>query len=145
MAGDQNVALMLMQVPIQHISDMENEFMAWFHVFLLDDVIEIVNGYFAGRRVRVTTCGLRYRFAGRGSMLASQSEICESIRNICRSLGDCLKCGLRGLRVARCELQLPNVEGLENSLAYAYGISMAYLCNSFVLSGIDFIFGMVLV
>ena len=26
---------------IQHISDMENEFMAWFHVFFLDDVIEI--------------------------------------------------------------------------------------------------------
>ena len=49
-----------------------------------------------------------------------------------------------GLRVARCELQLPNVEGLGNSLAYAYGVSMAYLCNSFVLSGIDFIFGMVL-
>ena len=45
MAGDQNVALMLMQVLIQHISDMENEFMAWFHVFFLDNVIEIV-GYF---------------------------------------------------------------------------------------------------
>ena len=41
MAGYQNVALMLMQVLIQHISDMENEFMAWFHVFFLDDVIEI--------------------------------------------------------------------------------------------------------
>ena len=60
MAGYQNVALMLMQVLIQHISDMENEFMAWFHVFFLDDVIEIgqlmgffekqaiprINGYF---------------------------------------------------------------------------------------------------
>ena len=48
MAGDQNVALMLMQVLIQHISDMENEFMAWFHVFFLDDVIEIgqLMGYF---------------------------------------------------------------------------------------------------
>ena len=42
-------------------------------------------------------------------------------------------------------MRLPNVEGLGNSLAYAYGVSMAYLCNSFVLSGIDFIFGMVLV
>ena len=41
MAGDQNVALMLMQVLIQHISDMENEFMAWFHVFFFDDVIEL--------------------------------------------------------------------------------------------------------
>ena len=50
-----------------------------------------------------------------------------------------------GLRVARCELQLPNVKGLGNSLGYAYGVSMAYLCNSFVLSGIEFIFGMVLV
>ena len=49
------------------------------------------------------------------------------------------------LRVARYELHLPNVEGLGNSLAYAYGVSMAYLCNSFVLSGINFIFGMVLV
>ena len=48
MAGDQNVALMLMQVLIQHISDIENEFMAWFHVFFLDDVIEIgqLHGYF---------------------------------------------------------------------------------------------------
>ena len=48
MAGDQNVALMLMQVLIQHISDMENEFMAWFHVFFLDDIIEIgqLMGYF---------------------------------------------------------------------------------------------------
>ena len=34
---------------IQHIiSDMENEFMAWFHVFFFDDVIEIrqLVGYF---------------------------------------------------------------------------------------------------
>ena len=34
---------------IQHIiSDMENEFMAWFHVFLFDDVMEIgqLVGYF---------------------------------------------------------------------------------------------------
>ena len=34
---------------IQHIiSDMENEFMAWFHVFFFDDVIEIgqLGGYF---------------------------------------------------------------------------------------------------
>ena len=60
MAGDQKVALMLMQVLIQHISDMKNEFMAWFHVFFVDDVIEIgqlmgyyekqaiprINGYF---------------------------------------------------------------------------------------------------
>ena len=48
MEGDQNVALMLMQVLIQHISDMENEYMAWFHVFFLDDVIEIwqLMGYF---------------------------------------------------------------------------------------------------
>ena len=45
MAGDQNVALMLIQVLIQHISDMEK---AWFHVFFLDDVIEIgqLMGYF---------------------------------------------------------------------------------------------------
>ena len=48
MAGDQNVASILMQVLIQHISDMENEFMAWFHAFFLDDVIEIgqLMGYF---------------------------------------------------------------------------------------------------
>ena len=60
MAGDQNVALMLMQVLIQHISDMENEFMVWLHAFFLGDVIEIgqlmsyfekqakprINGYF---------------------------------------------------------------------------------------------------
>ena len=48
MAVDQNVALMLMQVLIQHISDMENEFMAWFPEFFLDDVIEVgqLMGYF---------------------------------------------------------------------------------------------------
>ena len=60
MASDQNVALMLMQVLIQHFSDMENEFMTWFHVFFLDDVkdngqlvgylekqaIATINGYF---------------------------------------------------------------------------------------------------
>ena len=51
----------------------------------------------------------------------------------------------REMRVASREMRLPNVEGLGNSLAYAYSVSMAYLCNSFVLSGIDFIFGMVLV
>ena len=59
------------------------------------------------------------------------------------------RCGLQvarcGLRVARCGLRLANVEELENSLAYVYGVSMAYLCNSFVLNDIDFIFGMVLV
>ena len=50
------------------------------------------------------------------------------------------------LQVARCGLRLPNVEGLGNSLAYAYGVSMAYLCNSFALSGMSiYIFGMVLV
>ena len=54
------------------------------------------------------------------------------------------RCGCRS-RDAGCESRLPNVEGLGNSLAYAYGVSMAHLCNSFVLSGIDFIFGMVLV
>ena len=48
MAGDKNIALMLMQVLILHISDMKNEFMAWFQVFFLDDVIEIAQlmGYF---------------------------------------------------------------------------------------------------
>ena len=39
---------MLMQVLIQHISDIEKEFMAWFYVFFLEDVIEIwqLVGYF---------------------------------------------------------------------------------------------------
>ena len=37
------------------------------------------------------------------------------------------------MRVASSEMRLPNVEGLGNS--------MAYLCNSSVLSGIDVIFG----
>ena len=41
------------------------------------------------------------------------------------------------MRDAGCELRLPNVEGLGNSLAYAYGVSMVYLCNSFVLSSIS--------
>ena len=36
MAVDQNVALVSMQVLFQHISDMENEFMVWFHVFFLE-------------------------------------------------------------------------------------------------------------
>ena len=38
------------------------------------NITNVVNGYFAGRWVRVTTCG--YRFAGRGPMLAGQSQIC---------------------------------------------------------------------
>ena len=50
MARDQNVASMLvkMQVLIQHILEIETEFIAWFHVFFLDDVIEIgkLIGYF---------------------------------------------------------------------------------------------------
>ena len=48
MAGNQNVALMLMQVLVQHISNTKNEFMACFHVFFLDDVIKIgqLVGYF---------------------------------------------------------------------------------------------------
>ena len=60
MAGDQNVALMFMQVLIQHPWDIKNEFMALFQVYFLDDVIEIeqlmayfekqaiprINGYF---------------------------------------------------------------------------------------------------
>ena len=66
-------------------------------------------------------------------MLAGQSQIYAG------------RLELSKMRVARCELRLPNVEGLGSSMAYAYGLSMAYLCNSFVLSGIDFIFGMVLV
>ena len=54
MAGDQNVALMLMQVLIQLISNMENKFMAWFHVFFLDDVIEIgqLMGYFENQAIQ---------------------------------------------------------------------------------------------
>ena len=70
-----------------------------------------------------------------------------------------------GLRVARCRLQvmtcrlqvatcglrdaIPKYRGIGElsglRLWRIHGISMAYLCNSFVLSGIDFIFGMVLV
>ena len=48
MASDQNVALTLMQVLFQDISDLKNEFMAWFQVFFRDDVIEIgqLMGYF---------------------------------------------------------------------------------------------------
>ena len=38
----------------------------------------------------------------------------------------------RDMRVASREMRLPNVEGLGNSLVYAYGVSMAYLRNSFV-------------
>ena len=59
-------------------------------------------------------CG--YRFAGRGSMLAGQSQIYAGRLEIVKNAG--ARCGLR---VARCELRLPNVEGLGNSLAYAYG------------------------
>ena len=61
---------------------------------------------------------------------------------------------------ARDAVESPEGVGIGESLAYANGIAMgwplaylsgihrvpmAYLCNSFVLSGIDFIFGMVLV
>ena len=79
-------------------------------------------------RLQVVRC-----VAGREMRVASRETRLQVARCCCES------------RVARCELRLPNVEGLGNSLAYAYGVSMAYLCNSFVSSGIDFIFGMVLV
>ena len=48
MAGDQRVTLTLMQVLIQDIPDMENEFISWFQVFFREDVIEIgqIMGYF---------------------------------------------------------------------------------------------------
>ena len=61
---------------------------------------------------------------------------------------------------ARHAVESPEGIGIGESLAYAngvairwplaylwriHGVPMAYLCNSFVLSGIDFIFGMVLV
>ena len=65
-------------------------------------------------------------------------------------------------KVLEHEMQLspPEGVGIGESLAYVngvamgwplaylwhiHGVPMAYLCNSFVLSGIDFIFGMVLV
>ena len=59
MVGDQTVALMLMQVLIQHILNMKNEFMAGFHVFFLDDVIEIgqLTGYFEKQAIhRIHGC-----------------------------------------------------------------------------------------
>ena len=49
---------------------------------------------------------------------------------------------------ARDAVESPEGVGIGESLAYLWrihGVPMAYLCNSFVLSGIDFIFGMVLV
>ena len=61
MADDKMLLIyILIQVLTQHISDMENEFMVWFHAFFLNDVIEIgqlmgylekqviprINGYF---------------------------------------------------------------------------------------------------
>ena len=49
MAGDQSVTLMLMQVLIQYISDKENEFMAWFQVFFLDNVIELGSSWVVSR------------------------------------------------------------------------------------------------
>ena len=49
----------------------------------------------------------------------------------------------RKMRVAICEMRVAIAKC--RGIGEFYGISMAYVCNSFVLSGIDFIFGMVLV
>ena len=77
----------------------------------------------------------------------SQVNACGSITNICRSLGDRLKCESRvagrKMQVASCEMQVAIAKC--QGIGEFFGISMAYLCNSFVLSDIDFIFGMVLV
>ena len=82
-------------------------------------------------RLQVARCGCesrdagcRSRDAGREMRLQVASASCE-------------------LRVASCDCQMSRDWGI--LLAYAYSVSMVYLCNSFVLSGIDFIFGMVLV
>ena len=108
-----------------------------------------MNGYFAvggsGSPLAGTVAGTDLQVAGR--CLRVNHKYMQVAWRLSKML--VARCGLRvarcGLRVARCELRLPNVEGLGNSLAYPYGVSMAYLCNFFVLSGIDFIFGMVLV
>ena len=42
---------------------------------MFDSSKVVVNGYFAGLRVRVTTCGLRYRFAGRGYRFAGRGSM----------------------------------------------------------------------
>ena len=96
------------------------------------------------------------RVGGSGSPLAelrvpicrSRVDACWSITNICRSLGDCLKCGSqdevasREMRDASCNSQMSrNGEFSVICLWRIHGVP----CNSFVLSGIDFIFGMVLV
>ena len=44
-----------------------------------------------------------------------------------------------GLQIMRCGMRVAIVK------CRGIGESLAYLCNSFVLTGIDFIFGMVLV
>ena len=86
MAGDQNVALMLMQVLIQHISDMENEFMAWFHAFFLDDVIEIgqLVGYFEKQAI--------LRINGYFDIIVSvhsDSQFRETVEDLTRMIGNC--------------------------------------------------------
>ena len=105
----------------------------------LSDFIRLVESmisYFAGLRVRVARCGLRVTRCGL-QVVRCRLQVANCVLRV-------VDAGCE-MRDASCELRLPNVEGLGNSLPYAYGISMAYLCNSFVLSGIDFIFGMILV
>ena len=91
--------------------------------------------------LRVARCGLQVADANAGCRSRMRMRVAGRGMRMRVAVAGC-ECGLR---VARCDLLLPNFEGMGNSLAYAYGVSMAYLCNSFVLSGIDFIFGMVLV
>ena len=73
MAGDQNVALMFMQVLIEHISGIENEFMTWFHVFFLDNVIEIgqLMGYFEKPREYLES---RYQNESRNSRSPNKND-----------------------------------------------------------------------
>ena len=94
--------------------------------------------YFAGLRVRVPRCGCESRdaVAGREMRVAGREMWVAGCE---------MRVAGHEMRVASREMRVAIAKCIGNSLAYAYGVSMAYLCNSFVLSGIDFIFGMVLV
>ena len=90
-------------------------------------------------RSRVKKCRSRSRNAGHMLQDAGQLEQ-NAVTHLRLSSVSRVQVERCGLRVARCKLRFAKCRGIGEF----YGV-LLYLCNSFVLSGIDFIFGMVLV
>ena len=83
-------------------------------------------------------CRSRDAVASREMWVASREMRLQVARCGCE-----MRVASREMRVASREMRVSIAKC--RGIGEFSGVSMAYLCNSFVLSGIDFIFGMVLV